>query len=84
MDNTYYVTWGASHLPSRVPSMDAGKTDSAPVPTGSSMPPHGKMLGKLEPSDFKQVINKGLRTYGKAIHVNSYQDDTRAIINVKL
>ena len=45
---------------------DAGKDGegAAVVVSGGSLPPHGKMLGKLDQKDFRQVISKGMKTYG--------------------
>ena len=45
---------------------DAGKDGegAAVVVSGGSLPPQGKMLGKLDQKDFRQVISKGMKTYG--------------------
>ncbi|KAM9321467.1 cytoplasmic dynein 2 heavy chain 1 [Gastrophryne carolinensis] len=55
-DNTadaFYVTWGAMH--------EAGSV----LAPGQSLPPHGKPLGKLISSDFKDVIKKGLIQFSR-------------------
>ena len=66
LDNKYYVTWGSSLTASVAPASDAGKDGegSAVVASGGSVPSQGKMLGKLDQEDFKQVIKKGMKTYG--------------------
>jgi len=48
------------------PASDAGKDGegAAVVVSGGSLPPQGKMLGKLDQKDFRQVISKGMKTYG--------------------
>ncbi|KAF4008811.1 hypothetical protein G4228_000485 [Cervus hanglu yarkandensis] len=53
MADNFYVTWGARH--------NSG-TRSVP---GQPLPPHGKPLGKLNSSDLKDVIKKGLIHYGR-------------------
>ena len=65
-DNKYYVTWGSSLTASATPAGSSGKDGEAAVPivSGGSLPPQGKMLGKLDQKDFKQVIAKGMKTYG--------------------
>lgn len=65
-DNKYYVTWGSSLTATAAPTGDAGKDGEAAVPTssGGSLPPQGKMLGRLDQKDFRQVIAKGMKTYG--------------------
>ena len=66
LDNKYYVTWGSSLTASATPAGSSGKDGEAAVPmvSGGSLPPQGKMLGKLDQKDFKQVIAKGMKTYG--------------------
>lgn len=66
LDNKYYVTWGSSLTASVAPASDAGKDGegAAVVVSGGSLPPQGKMLGKLDQKDFRQVISKGMKTYG--------------------
>ena len=66
LDNKYYVTWGSSLTATATPAGNAGKDGDAAVPTVSvgSLPPQGKMLGRLDQKDFKQVIAKGMKTYG--------------------
>lgn len=48
------------------PASDAAKDGegAAVVVSGGSLPPQGKMLGKLDQKDFRQVISKGMKTYG--------------------
>ncbi|MXQ96699.1 hypothetical protein E5288_WYG013272 [Bos mutus] len=53
MADNFYVTWGAQHT---------SGTRSVP---GQPLPPHGKPLGKLNSSDLKDVIKKGLIHYGR-------------------
>ena len=66
LDNKYYVTWGSSLTASATPASSSGKDGEAAVPivSGGSLPPQGKLLGKLDQKDFKQVIAKGMKTYG--------------------
>ena len=66
LDNKCYVTWGSSLTASATPAGSSGKDGEAAVPilSGGSLPPQGKMLGKLDQKDFKQVIAKGMKTYG--------------------
>ena len=66
LDNKYYVTWGSSLTATVALASDAGKDGEAPVATvsGGSLPPQGKILGKLDQKDFRQVITKGMKTYG--------------------
>lgn len=66
LDNKYYVTWGSSLTASVAPTSDAGKDGegASVIVSGGSLPPHGKMLGKLDQKDFRQVISKGMKTYG--------------------
>ena len=67
LDNKYYVTWGSSLTASVAPASDAGKDGegAAVVVSGGSLLLQGKMLGKLDQKDFRQVISKGMKTYGK-------------------
>ncbi|XP_043928516.1 cytoplasmic dynein 2 heavy chain 1 isoform X1 [Protopterus annectens] len=51
MSDCFYVTWGASH-----------ETVLAP---GQSLPPHGKPLGRMNSSDLREVIQKGIIQYGR-------------------
>ena len=69
LDNKYYVTWGSSLTASAVsPKDDVKDGEAAAVASsGGSLPPQGKMLGKLDQKDFKQVIDKGMKTYGTFI-----------------
>uniref|UniRef100_A0A8C5YQN7 Cytoplasmic dynein 2 heavy chain 1 n=1 Tax=Marmota marmota marmota TaxID=9994 RepID=A0A8C5YQN7_MARMA len=53
MADSFYVTWGAQH--------NLGSTAALRQP----LPPHGKPLGKLNSSDLKDVIKKGLIHYGR-------------------
>ncbi|XP_070553238.1 cytoplasmic dynein 2 heavy chain 1-like isoform X2 [Ptychodera flava] len=53
-EGAYYVTWGAR--------AEAGGTVSAP---GAPLPPTGKPLGRLNKDDLRDVINKGIVTYGR-------------------
>ncbi|XP_032878557.1 cytoplasmic dynein 2 heavy chain 1 isoform X2 [Amblyraja radiata] len=53
MKDSFYVTWGAWH--------DAGSVTAPDQP----LPPYGKMLGKLNSSDLKDVIQKGIVQYGR-------------------
>lgn len=62
LEQTYFVTWGAHVLPA---ATDAGKADGSVSTIGGPLPSYGRKLGKLEPNDFKQVIAKGIKTYGK-------------------
>ena len=66
LDNKYYVTWGSSLTASVTPAGDTGKDSDAAVASssGGSLPPQGKLLGKLDQKDFRQVISKGMKTYG--------------------
>ncbi|KAM7436007.1 Cytoplasmic dynein 2 heavy chain 1 [Porites harrisoni] len=67
LDNKYYVTWRSSLTASATPAGSSGKDGEAAVPivSGGSLPPQGKMLGKLDQKDFKQVIAKGMKTYAR-------------------
>ncbi|XP_069495113.1 cytoplasmic dynein 2 heavy chain 1 isoform X2 [Ambystoma mexicanum] len=51
--DSFYVTWGALH-----------ETGALLAP-GQSLPPHGRPLGKLSPTDLKDVIKKGIIQYGR-------------------
>ena len=66
LDNKYYVTWGSSLTASAAPASDTGNDGkvAAMASSGGSLPPQGKMLGKLDQKDFKEVIAKGMKTYG--------------------
>ncbi|XP_057206860.1 cytoplasmic dynein 2 heavy chain 1 isoform X3 [Triplophysa rosa] len=48
--DTYFVTWATSHE-GRAP--------------GQPLPPHGKPLGRLNASDFSEIIHKGIVLYGR-------------------
>jgi hypothetical protein len=62
LESTYFVTWGAhTTLPA---AGDPGKPDGSASTIGGTLPTYGRKLGKLEPNDFKQVIAKGIKTYG--------------------
>ncbi|XP_013915709.1 PREDICTED: cytoplasmic dynein 2 heavy chain 1 [Thamnophis sirtalis] len=56
MADTFYVTWGAHH--------ELG-TIMAP---GQTLPPHGRPLGKLNSTDLKDIIRKGIIHYGRDNH----------------
>uniref|UniRef100_A0A8C5WVK4 Cytoplasmic dynein 2 heavy chain 1 n=1 Tax=Laticauda laticaudata TaxID=8630 RepID=A0A8C5WVK4_LATLA len=56
MTDTFYVTWGAHH--------ELG-TIMAP---GQTLPPHGRPLGKLNSTDLKDIIRKGIIHYGRDNH----------------
>ena len=66
LDNKYYVTWGSSLTANAAPASDTGNDGkvAAMASSGGSLPPQGKMLGKLDQKDFKEVIAKGMKTYG--------------------
>ncbi|XP_019720995.1 cytoplasmic dynein 2 heavy chain 1-like, partial [Hippocampus comes] len=51
MTDGFYVTWGVS--------------EGVVMTPGQSLPPHGKQLGRLQSSDLKQVIQKGLVLYSR-------------------
>ncbi|XP_075905861.1 cytoplasmic dynein 2 heavy chain 1 [Nelusetta ayraudi] len=51
MTDGFYVTWGAS--------------EAAVMAPGQSLPPHGKQLGRLDSTDLKQVIQKGVALYSR-------------------
>ncbi|XP_030632529.1 cytoplasmic dynein 2 heavy chain 1 [Chanos chanos] len=51
--DSFYVTWGASH--------EAGKITGS----GQPLPPHGKPLGRLDSTDLREVIHKGIVLYGR-------------------
>ncbi|XP_026049501.1 cytoplasmic dynein 2 heavy chain 1 isoform X1 [Astatotilapia calliptera] len=51
MTDGFYVTWGAS--------------EGAVITPGQSLPPHGKQLGRLDSTDLKQVIQKGVVLYSR-------------------
>ncbi|KAG7470921.1 hypothetical protein MATL_G00119020 [Megalops atlanticus] len=53
MSDTFYVTWGAAH--------EAG----AVMAPGQSLPSHGKPLGRLNSTDLREVIHKGVVLYGR-------------------
>ncbi|XP_029458286.1 cytoplasmic dynein 2 heavy chain 1 [Rhinatrema bivittatum] len=53
MADCFYVTWGALH--------EVG----ALIAPGQSLPPHGRPLGKLNSSDLKDVIRKGIMQYSR-------------------
>ncbi|XP_074620352.1 cytoplasmic dynein 2 heavy chain 1-like [Acropora palmata] len=67
LDNKYYVTWGSSLTASAAPASDTGNDGkvAAMASSGGSLPPQGKMLGKLDQKDFKEVITKGMKTYAR-------------------
>ncbi|XP_019385809.1 PREDICTED: cytoplasmic dynein 2 heavy chain 1 [Crocodylus porosus] len=51
MTDIFYVTWGAS--------------SEAFIPPGTTLPPHGRPLGRLNSADLKNVIKKGIIHYGR-------------------
>ncbi|NXA12552.1 DYHC2 protein, partial [Sapayoa aenigma] len=51
MADTFYVTWGACQ--------------EAFITTGQALPPHGRPLGKLNSTDLKDIIQKGIIHYGR-------------------
>ncbi|XP_053164065.1 cytoplasmic dynein 2 heavy chain 1 isoform X1 [Hemicordylus capensis] len=53
MADSYYVTWGARHELGTV------------MTPGQTLPPHGRPLGKLNSTDLKDVIKKGIIHYGR-------------------
>uniref|UniRef100_W5MJK1 Cytoplasmic dynein 2 heavy chain 1 n=1 Tax=Lepisosteus oculatus TaxID=7918 RepID=W5MJK1_LEPOC len=53
MSDAFYVTWGAAH--------EAGSV----IAPGQSLPPHGKPLGRLNSTDLREVIHKGVVLYGR-------------------
>uniref|UniRef100_A0A8D0H431 Cytoplasmic dynein 2 heavy chain 1 n=1 Tax=Sphenodon punctatus TaxID=8508 RepID=A0A8D0H431_SPHPU len=53
MADNFFVTWGARH--------EAG----AVIAPGQVFPPHGRPLGKLNSTDLKDVIKKGIIHYGR-------------------
>lgn len=59
LDNSYYVTWGGS---AKAVASEASET-STTKSTGFSA--FGRPLGRLDPADLKQVLVKGMLTYGK-------------------
>lgn len=63
LESTYFVTWGA-HL-TLPPSGEPAKAEGSVSTIGGPLPSYGRKLGKLEPNDFKQVIAKGIKTYGR-------------------
>ena len=67
LDTLYYVTWGSSGAGISTAAGDVGKGSDVALlaASGGSLPPQGKRLGKLGHTDFKQVIAKGMKTYGK-------------------
>ncbi|XP_025088458.1 cytoplasmic dynein 2 heavy chain 1-like isoform X3 [Pomacea canaliculata] len=54
IDKTYFVTWGAR--------TDTGAPASG---AGAPLPPFGKPLGKLSPSDLQSVIERGIKLYSR-------------------
>lgn len=59
LDTSYYVTWGGS-----AKALAAEQTEDHA--SGSSATPHsfGRPLGRLDPTDLRQVLAKGMLTYG--------------------
>uniref|UniRef100_A0A672TN04 Cytoplasmic dynein 2 heavy chain 1 n=1 Tax=Strigops habroptila TaxID=2489341 RepID=A0A672TN04_STRHB len=51
MSDTFYVTWGACQ--------------EAFITPGQALPPHGMPLGKLNSTDLKDIIQKGVIHYGR-------------------
>ncbi|KAF2973673.1 hypothetical protein EK904_004515 [Melospiza melodia maxima] len=51
MADTFYVTWGACQ--------------EAFITPGQALPPHGRPLGRLNSTDLKDVIQKGIIHYGR-------------------
>ncbi|NXK72907.1 DYHC2 protein, partial [Amazona guildingii] len=51
MADTFYVTWGACQ--------------EAFITPGQSLPPHGRPLGKLNSTDLKDIVQKGIIHYGR-------------------
>ncbi|XP_068004360.1 cytoplasmic dynein 2 heavy chain 1 [Melanerpes formicivorus] len=49
--DTFYVTWGACQ--------------EAFITSGQALPPHGRPLGRLNSTDLKDVIQKGIIHYGR-------------------
>ncbi|XP_041438616.1 cytoplasmic dynein 2 heavy chain 1 isoform X2 [Xenopus laevis] len=59
MADAFYVTWGAIH------------GGGAVIAPGQPLPPHGKLLGKLNSNDLQDVIKKGALQYS---HMNRELD----------
>ncbi|XP_009895076.2 cytoplasmic dynein 2 heavy chain 1 [Dryobates pubescens] len=51
MADTFYVTWGACQ--------------EAFITSGQALPPHGRPLGRLNSTDLKDIIQKGIIHYGR-------------------
>uniref|UniRef100_A0A3Q3WZD5 Cytoplasmic dynein 2 heavy chain 1 n=1 Tax=Mola mola TaxID=94237 RepID=A0A3Q3WZD5_MOLML len=51
MTDGFYVTWGAP--------------EGAVMAPGQCLPPHGKLLGRLDSADLKQVIQQGVVLYSR-------------------
>ncbi|XP_010008233.1 PREDICTED: cytoplasmic dynein 2 heavy chain 1-like, partial [Nestor notabilis] len=51
MADTFYVTWGACQ--------------EAFITPGQALPPHGRPLGKLNSTDLKDIVQKGIIHYGR-------------------
>ena len=62
LDNSYYVTWGGSV---KAVASEASETSTT---KSTSFSAFGRPLGRLDPADLKQVLVKGMLTYGKYLY----------------
>ena len=60
LDNSYYVTWGGSAKAVAAEQSEAGTSISS-----TSLHAFGRPLGRLDPTDLRQVLAKGMLTYSK-------------------
>lgn len=69
LDTLYYVTWGGS-----AKAVVAEQTEATASITSTSLHAFGRPLGRLDPTDLRQVLAKGMITYGelKWYYISTY------------
>lgn len=60
LDNAYYVTWGGS-----AKAVAAEQTEANASISATSLHAFGRPLGRLGPTDLRQVLAKGMLTFSK-------------------
>ncbi|CAB3978327.1 cytoplasmic dynein 2 heavy chain 1-like [Paramuricea clavata] len=60
LDTSYYVTWGGS-----AKAVAAEQTEASAGISSTSLHAFGRPLGRLGPTDLRQVLAKGMLTYGR-------------------
>lgn len=59
LSSSYYVTWGGS-----AKAVSSDKSEPSTTSITPSFSAFGRPLGRLGPADLKQVLAKGMLTYG--------------------